>query len=237
MASGLRWNESYDPGDLGLSDIAQMIVAETDHLAYASSRPLEVPPGTRWSYFSGDTMLLSGVLEAVTGRTAGEYAREKTFDPIGMNSAEWWLDAAGHTTTYCCLDATSREFAKLGLLYLRGGEWNGTQVVPADWVEVSTSPSVVEHYGYQWWLDDTPSGHSMYIAIGVDGQYICVVPALDLVVVRNGRYFKYDGPAQADPSLWARIPADGLLPGQGTIAPDEWSDDDFIGRVEAAILD
>lgn len=237
MASGLRWEESYNPADGGTSDIIQMIVSERDHLAYAASRPVEVAPGTRWLYSSGDTMLLSGVLEAVTGGSATDYAREKIFAPIGMSPVDWWLDATGQTATYCCLDTPSRQFAKFGLLFLRGGDWNGVQVVPSDWVEVSTSPSVAAHYGYQWWLDVTPGGNEMFSARGFDGQYIYVIPALDLVVVRNGHYDKYDGPAQADPSLWARIPSSGLLPGQGSVPPDRWSDDEFLGHIEASIIE
>lgn len=235
MASGLQWEESYNPADGGTSDIIQMIVQAEDHLAYAVSRPVEVAPGTRWLYSSGDTMLLSGVLEVVTGGTATAYAREKLFDRIGMSPVDWWLDASGRTATYCCVDTPSRQFAKFGLLYLRGGEWNGEQIVPTDWVDISTAPSVAAHYGYQWWLDVTPSGHDMFSARGFDGQYIYVIPALDLIVVRNSHYDKYDGPAVANGSLWAQIPSSGLLPGQGTVPPDSWSDDEFLGRIEAAI--
>jgi len=237
MASGLAWDESYDPSDVASSDIIQMILLQPDQLAYAASRPLEVAPGTRWSYSSGDTMLLSGVLEAATGGAAGSYARERLFDPIGMDPVDWWLDAAGHTATYCCIDTPTRQFAKFGLLFLRGGEWDGRQVVPRDWVDVSTSPSVASHYGYQWWLDTTPGGRDMFSARGHDGQYIYVIPELDLVVVRNGHYDKYDGEPQADPSLWSLLPSDGLVEGLGSIPPDTFRDDDFIGPIEASILD
>jgi CubicO group peptidase (beta-lactamase class C family) len=239
MSSGLLWDEDYTPDDL--SNIIQMIVFEPDHLVYAAAQPAEVPPGTRFSYSSGDTMLLSGVLEAVTGKTVGEYAREKLFAPLGMDPVDWWRDAAGHTATYCCLDTPSRQFAKFGLLYLRGGRWENRQVVPAEWVSASiTSSDVWEGYGYQWWLTGRthPSlPDDLYDADGHDGQFIYVIPSLDLVVVRNSHYDKYPGPPIADPSLWARLPSDGLIPGQGTIPPDSWSDADFLAPIIASIRD
>lgn len=235
MASGLKWSESYDPDDLTSSDIIQMILLSEDHLAYAASRPLEFAPGTRWSYSSGDTMLLSGVLQAVTGGNAGSYAREKLFDPIGMSPVDWWTDAIGQTATYCCIDTPARQLAKFGLLYLRGGEWAGTQVVPRDWVATSTSPSVVPYYGHQWWLDETPGGREVYSAQGHDGQFIYVVPDLDLVVVRTGHYDKYPGAPRADPSLWTLLPSDGLGDNLGSVPPDRWSDHEFLAPIEASI--
>ncbi len=235
MASGLVWNESYDPSDLSSSDIIQMILLSDDHLDYARARPLGFTPGTRFNYSSGDTMLLSGALQIVTGGNAGAYAREKLFDPIGMEPVDWWTDFVDQTATYCCIDTPTRQFAKFGLLFLRGGEWDGTQIVAADWVATSTSPSVVERYGYQWWLSTTPEGREMYSARGHDGQYVYVVPALDLVVVRNGHYDKYEGEPRADPSLWSLLPSDGLVEGLGSVSPDSWSDDEFIGPIEASI--
>lgn len=237
MESGLEWDEDYTPDDV--SDIIRMIVLERDHLAYAAGRPLQVAPGTRFSYSSGDTMLLSGVLEAVTGGRAGDYAREKLFGPIGMEPVDWWRDAAGHTATYCCLDTPSRQFAKFGLLYLRGGRWEDRQVVPAEWVQASTTPQGVwEGYGYQWWLTGrTNAGlpRDLYSARGHDGQYIYIVPSLDLVVVRNGHYDKYPGEPMANPSLWALLPSDGLVKGRGTVPPDSWSDTEFLGPILRSI--
>lgn len=236
MASGLQWSESYDPADITSSDIIQMIVLTANQLEYAANRPAEVPPGTRFNYSSGDTMLLSGVLEVVTGGRASFYAREKLFEPIGMDPVDWWRDAADHTVTYCCLDTPARQFAKFGLLYLNDGAWGDQQVVPADWVAASTRPSVADFYGYQWWLDTTPGGRDMYSARGHDGQYIYVIPALDLVVVRNGYYDKFDGEPRADTSLYGRLPSGGRVPGLGTQNPDRWSDDDFLQHIEDAVL-
>jgi len=124
-----------------------------------------------------------------------------------------------------------------GLLYLRGGEWDGARVVPADWVDASTSPSPsYAGYGYQWWLGTGASLPDYFSARGHDGQYIYVVPSLDLVVVRSGHYDKYAGEPVADPSLWARLPSDGLIEGAGTRPPEDgWDDEEFLGPIVAAI--
>lgn len=241
MASGLDYTESYNPGDLESSDIIQMVLFQQDQLAYAAGRPALEEPGTVWNYSSGDTQLLSGVLEQVTGMSAAEYAEEKLFEPLGVDQVEWWRDAEGHTLTYCCLDTTSRDFARFGLLYLEGGAWEGQQVVPEEWVADSLEPSdALEGYGYQWWLtgvgnDELPD--DLYAARGHDGQYTYVVPSLDLVVVRNGTYIKHDGEPVADPNLFEFYP-DGIDPSRGTVAPDPsvgWDDAEFLAPILEAV--
>ena len=104
MGSGLDWVENYDPESIGDSDIIRMVTGERDQLAYAVSQPAEEPPGSRFSYSSGDTMLLSGVIEQATGMPADEYATDVLFEPLGLERAEWWRDGEGHTLTYCCFD-------------------------------------------------------------------------------------------------------------------------------------
>lgn len=240
MGSGLDWVEDYDPSAIGESDIIRMVTGERDQLAYAASQPAEVAPGTRWSYSSGDTMLLSGVLEQATGMPADEYATDVLFEPLGLDRAEWWRDGGGHTLTYCCFDSTSRDFARFGQLYLQDGRWGDDQVVPEDWVEESLVPSDAseqagEPYGYQWWLGE-PDGidEDVFAAVGHDGQWIYVIPDLDMVVVRNGTYVKNPGPPVADPNLFPVYPSDGFVPGQGTAPPDDWDAAEFLGPIIAS---
>ncbi|MCC5950812.1 MAG: serine hydrolase [Acidimicrobiia bacterium] len=239
MASGLDFTESYDPADLESSDIIQLVLASPDQLTYAADRPELEEPGTVFNYSSGDTLLLSGVLEQVTGMSAAEYAEQKLFGPLGIEQVEWWEDAVGTTLTYCCLDTTSRDFARFGQLYLDGGAWQGEQVVPAAWVEVSVEPSpAADYYGFQWWLtgvrdDDLPD--DLYSARGHDGQFIYVIPSLDLVVVRNGTYIKHDGEPVADPSLYEFYPS-GLVEDRGTLRPSPgWSDAEFLAPIIESI--
>jgi CubicO group peptidase (beta-lactamase class C family) len=239
MGSGLTWVEDYDPAAIGASDIIRLVTGERDQLAYAASRPAQVAPGTRWSYSSGDTMLLSGVLEQATGMPADEYATEVLFEPLGLERAEWWRDGAGHTLTYCCLDSTSRDFARFGQLYLQEGRWGDEQVVPEAWVAESLVPSAPseeagEPYGYQWWLGEPAGTEDVFAAVGHDGQWIYVIPGLDMVVVRNGTYVKNPGPPIADPNLFPLYPSDDIVPGQGTAPPDEWDVAEFLGPIIAA---
>ncbi len=240
MGSGLDWVEDYDPASAAESDIIRMVTGERDELAYAASQPPEVAPGSRFSYSSGDTMLLSGVIEQATGMPADAYATDVLFEPLGLDRAEWWRDGAGHTLTYCCFDSTSRDFARFGQLYLQGGRWGDRQVVPEQWVDDSLVPSDASEeagdpYGYQWWLGE-PEGidEDVFAAVGHDGQWIYVIPGLDMVVVRNGTYVKNPGPPVADPNLFPVYPSDGLVAGQGTSPPDDWDTSEFLGPILAS---
>ncbi|HEY8525888.1 MAG TPA: serine hydrolase [Acidimicrobiales bacterium] len=235
MSSGLAWVEDYAPSSAGQSDIIRLVTGEADQLAYAASRPAANEPGEVWSYSSGDTMLLSAVIEEATGMSAAEYAEQELFEPLGMERVDWWQDAAGHTLTYCCLDTTSRGFARFGLLYARQGQWGDEQLVPEDWVEESLEPAPASDgaYGYQWWLDPVEGlPDDAFAAQGHDGQFIYVIPSLDLVVVRNGTYVKDPGPAVADPNLFEHYPPQGIVPGRGTINPErEWDAAEFLSPI------
>ena len=233
MASGLDWNEDYDPAAIQESDIIQQVLYNTDQLAYAADRPAATTPGTSFNYSSGDTMLLSGVIEQATGMSVAEYGEQELFGPLGIDQVDWWQDAEGHTLTYCCLDTTSRDFARFGQLYLNGGAWGDEQVVSAEWVVESVTPSPsFEGYGYQWWLEGATDDRlpaDTFAAEGHDGQFIYVIPSLDLVVVRNGRYVKHDGPPIADPSLFGYYPSDGLGVNRGTFPPENgWDHAAFL---------
>jgi CubicO group peptidase (beta-lactamase class C family) len=239
MASGLSWTEDYRPAG-GTSDITQMVLT-ADELAYASSREVATEPGTRFNYSSGDTMLVSGVLARATGMSALEFGMKELFGKIGMAPLHWWRDANAKTLTYCCIDTPSRQFAKFGLLFLERGMWDGQRIISERWIDESlaASPSFAG-YGYFWWLigrTNSALPADTYAARGVDGQHIYVVPSLDLVVVRSGHYDKFAGDTLADPNLFFSYPSFGLIPDAGTIPPDSWSDQDFLGPIVSAVVD
>jgi hypothetical protein len=237
MSSGLDWSESYSPTDAQTSNVIQMVAQEADQLAYARSIESDAIPGTRFRYSSGDSMLLSGVIAQATGMPADEYAQEKLFDPLGIDQIEQWRDAAGNTLTYCCIDTTTRGFARFGQLYLQEGRWGDEQIVPASWVAASTAPAATSTgYGYQWWLSSV-RGIPYFQARGHDGQYLYVVPSLDLVVARNGTYNKAAVEPIADPNLFVHIPPQNLIPGSGTIGPSSWSHGQFLGPIIDSIAD
>ena len=159
------------------------------------SRPMIAEPGTKFRYDSGAVILTSAILEARYGVHADRFAEEQLFAPLGIERYEWFRNAEGHPHTGGGLDLRSQDVAKLGLLYLRGGLWDGRQVVPSAWVDTSLSRHVEFDrprgrsvgYGYLWWvLPPDPDGAGeldIYGAFGFRGQYIFVVPEHDLVVV------------------------------------------------------
>ena len=157
---------------------------EPDQLAYSMDRMPVRSPGERYSYVNEDSMVLGGVVSTVFAAATAQVAQDELFGPIGLEAA-WWIDGAGNALTYCCLDSTARDMARFGLLYARGGNWAGEQLVPADYVAESTSGLVYNgYYGLHWWV----LGDGVFAAIGLYSQYVYVVPEHDLVVTRFGQY-------------------------------------------------
>lgn len=186
----LEMRTGLAPASRGDSNIYTFGGTNGDQLAYALNRsPRTTPRTDNWAYQNTDSMLLAGILEESTGQNVRDYADIQLFSKIGM-TADWWTDEAGHAMTYCCIDATTRDFARFGLLFARNGRWDGEQVVPADWVAESiTVPSGTsnQYYALQWWV--SPSGGYFYSA-GLHTNNIYIFPDLDLVVVRNSLYSK-----------------------------------------------
>jgi CubicO group peptidase (beta-lactamase class C family) len=146
-------------------------------------------PGTSFYYDSGLPHLLSAIIQRTTGQTLREYAQQKLFDPLGISDVSWAADPQGVTLGNTGLMLRSPDLAKLGYLYLQHGRWNGTQVLPEEWVTASTRKQMEtkglmnaaedDGYGYLWWIDSWGG----YSAHGFGGQYIFVLPAQDMVVV------------------------------------------------------
>ena len=146
-------------------------------------------PGATFFYDSGAPHVLSAIIQQTTGMTTQEYAQEKLFDPLGISAITWQTDPRGIPLGCTGLELSPRDMAKLGYLYLNHGQWNGEQLVPAEWVEKSTTKHMEtkglmnaaedDGYGYFWWID----GYGGYSAHGFGGQYIFVIPKLNLVAV------------------------------------------------------
>lgn len=182
MTSGL---ESTSFGNYG------SWVASRNWVRTALARPLQAEPGTRFSYSTGGTHLLSATLSRAAGRSTHDFAREHLFAPLGIRRSAWARDRQGVHMGGNNLSLLPRDMLKFGQLYLNRGRWNGEQLLPWQWIDESTRPGLVGPrgrgriyggYGYLWWL----RGHrerGAYIASGYGGQYIYVAPAEDLVVV------------------------------------------------------
>jgi len=145
-------------------------------------------PGTSFVYQDEAAHLISKVITVVTGKTVLEWANEFLFEPIGVASHHWPADAMGITAGQAGLEWSARDMARFGHLYLHQGSWQGRQVIPAEWVDVSTQiqheggPPVNQGYGYFWWVAEY-GGYRTFFAGGFGSQRIFVVPELDLVVV------------------------------------------------------
>lgn len=183
MASGIAWNEDYeDPAsDVAIAG-ALNGVALTDYLY---SKPRVAAPGTRFNYNTAESNLVGEVLRAAIGMNAGPYLSQKIWQPMGMAFDGNWLLSSpfGRETGGCCISATLRDYARLGLFALADGVLpGGTRVLPEGWITASTAPSQgYEGYGYKWWL----YGEGRYGARGVFGQAIFIDPAANLVVAAH----------------------------------------------------
>lgn len=163
-----------------------------DPVQYLLRLPLVGKPGEKFAYSCSGPHLLTALLKNKTGCDVMFYARQKLFEPMGIAKYGWAVDPQGVHYGSTGLQLTAPDMARLGYLYLRQGRWNGQQLIPADWIRESTAKhietpemNVAENmgYGYGWWIDSAWDGFSAH---GFGGQYIFVVPKLDLVVVFTG---------------------------------------------------
>ncbi len=204
MSDGLDFTEDYfNPFR---SDVLPMLFGEhrEDMAAYVASRDLKHEPGTHFTYSSGTANLLSSLVrDAVGGRQVDYeiFMRERLFNPIGMTSAEPEFDGSGTWVGSSWLHATARDWARFGLLMLRGGAWDGQQIVPEGWIDYMRTPLAHDPkgvYGAMTWLNTGRLEEQVpirleglpadtFIASGHRGQYIIMVPSKDLVIVRLGR--------------------------------------------------
>lgn len=211
FGSALQWRESYEHEPYQVSSVIAMLYGEgrLDAAGFVLAHPLEAEPGTRWQYSTGDSTVLGAVVRGALEPTHGpKYAWKLLFDRLGMTSAVQERDAQGNPLGGSMFYATPRDMARFGYLYLNDGCWANERILPEGWVQSSTtvSPTYLRSTvkpedgpsGWQWWLnrkvpeqqvDALPWAgvpEDAYAANGHWGQYIVVIPSLDLVIVRTG---------------------------------------------------
>ena len=147
-------------------------------------------PGSVFTYNSSTSHLLSAILTTSTKNKTLDFARQTLFEPLGITSAYWHTDPKGYNIGGFGLSLPARDLAKIGFLYLNDGYWEGTSIVPYTWVRESTQQKIQAYghpvygrfgYGYQWWVKEV-DGCRSFRAWGRRGQFIVVVPELDLVI-------------------------------------------------------
>ncbi|MCB1646353.1 MAG: serine hydrolase [Pseudomonadales bacterium] len=215
MSSGTLWNEDYSDPEADVFKLGAIMAAGGSLQEMIKTLKRERDPGTFNQYNSTDTQVLGLLLRQVTGRSVADYMEEKLWHPLGMESNGYWMtDDEGAEMTFGGLNATARDYAKLGQLYLQNGNWQGRQIVPSDWVKASVTPDAphlqpgenplsdyVMGYGYQWWIPEGKDGE--FSAIGVYNQFIYVHPPSQTVIVKlsaNSNYGMTD-----DESSWREL--------------------------------
>ena len=196
MRSGIDWavpGQTYDDG----THPTVVLEASDAWIDYVVAQPVGTDPGTRFDYNDGVSVLLGKIVREATGQRLDEWAEERLFRPIGIDEYYWKITPDGEVDSEGGLYLSTHDLARIGYLMLRGGEWDGRQIVSREWVEASTSPVVPDvapdndrpdsGYGYQWWVPMHENGETrVFAGNGYGGQFLHVVPEYDLISVFNG---------------------------------------------------
>jgi CubicO group peptidase (beta-lactamase class C family) len=200
MSSGLEFSEVYKAGSM--SDVILMLFKRGDTGAFSANKSLAHPPGTHWEYASGTTNILSRIHKQLFADLQDyiHYPHQRLFRKLNMDSAVMEMDESGVYVGSSYMYATPRDWAKIGMLLMQQGKWNGEQILSESWVKYCLTPADTApkgNYGAQIWLNAGEPGHpenrphpglpsSMYYLSGFEGQNVLVLPDHDLVVVLMG---------------------------------------------------
>jgi CubicO group peptidase (beta-lactamase class C family) len=211
MTAGYRWDEISGPyiklfatffkGEDVYSNKNDggKLAQSNDWIKYMLDYPMKTVPGDEFVYNSGCSILLSGILKKATGQSAEAFAAKNLFEAIGITDWQWETGPGGITNTGGGLRLHPVDMAMFGYLYLKNGRYSSKQLISENWVKESTTKKVLnikmprqkvlEDYGYHWWrfADETVRSHlktnDLFFAKGGGGQFIFVIPHLEMVVV------------------------------------------------------
>jgi CubicO group peptidase (beta-lactamase class C family) len=214
MSSGLDCTSANDEQTL------KEMERSPDFVQFTLDRKMTTEPGTRFVYCSPGMHLLSAILQKATGMTALEFARLYLFGPLGIQDVIWPTDTQGFNLGWAGVRLHPHDTARIGLLWLNHGRWEGKQVVSGEWVEDSVRTQVKtgrdDDYGYGWWIT---GDEGEFAAIGRGGQRIQVWPSINVLLVMTGggvdiddiepmitpAFMGRDKPLPANPSGVARL--------------------------------
>jgi CubicO group peptidase (beta-lactamase class C family) len=204
MATGVNYSEDYRDPKSGAALIgAALLTGSPSFREYAQSiQPTKTSPGTRFEYQSVNSQVLGLLLEKVTGKRLNVYAQEKLWSKIGAESDAFFYESNKQpdTCAFACFNATVRDYARVGLMMLQGGELGGQRVLSNAWVHDSTTPDAPYlkpkpggpeggyGYAYQWWVP--PGNDGVFMGLGIYGQCIYVNPARHVVIVQTSAWPK-----------------------------------------------
>ncbi|OJI94894.1 hypothetical protein LY10_04254 [Planktotalea frisia] len=217
MASGVTFDEDYLDQTSDINKMGRVLAlgGSMDGFAADLSETF-AEPGTDWQYVSIDTHIISMIIRGATGREIAPLLSEKVIIPMGLEASPYYLtDGNGVAFVLGGLNLRTRDYARMGQMFLQNGAYNGQQIVPADWVAASTVPSAPTAqgeygYGYQWWMPkDGREGE--FLARGVYGQYIYINRPLGVVIASNAadRKFRDEGVGDYNIEIFRKI-AEGL---------------------------
>ena len=193
MSAGMDWDEAY----ASLFSVTTHGYYGNDLYNLIMSLDIVDTPGVQYSYRSGETQLLSFVVEAATGETISRYAEKRLWQPMMAGQDAFWLldKKDGDEKSFCCFHTTARDAARFGRLMLNKGNWNGKQLVSKEYIEEAMTPASylkdqwgkdpLSYYGFQTWIMDYKGEKCPYFR-GMLGQYIIAIPSKNAIVVRLG---------------------------------------------------
>ena len=208
MSSGVLFNEDYADHDSDINRFGRAVATGTSMRDFSKTLTREREPGTYMHYVSINTQVLGFLLQEVTTKSISQYLYEKIWNPLGMeDSAYFILDDVKDEFALGGLNATLRDYAKFGLLYLQNGHWSDNQIISKQWIEDSHKTDGIHlvpgeretssnpwGYGYQWWVPGFPD--TDYTASGVYNQYIYIDPLSEIVIAKTSSNYKYTSELQ-----------------------------------------
>ncbi len=177
MTSGISWPE------FGNWEFITSLVNSHDWVKFILDRPMAHEPGKAFNYSSGGSHLLSAIISRTTGISAFEYAQKHIFNPLNIDNITWMFDPHGNSNGGFGIEMSPYDMVKIGILYLNKGKKEKNSLIPEYWINESLKPNILAsralgHYGYQWWIKDFG-----YFAMGNGGQFIFVIPNMNIVAV------------------------------------------------------
>ena len=185
--------------------------------------PLLFNPGEGMRYNTFETHLLSAIITKATQQSTLEYANQNLFEPMGIDCDAWEQDPQGYYFGGTSMYFTPQEMALLGYTYLNDGRLNGIQIVPAEWVELTLTPSTnAQHpnawgalknynYAWLWWLGQI-NDYNLFMGLGYAGQFVMVFPELNLIVVVTAHQDVYPDTAEIQELTVLHIISDYIIP-------------------------
>ncbi|MDM5239452.1 6-aminohexanoate hydrolase [Bacillus cereus] len=188
MTTGEDWKE-FGNGVVFPNDF----VESDNWVRYILEKPLIEEMGTRMNYNSGSSHLLSYIIQQATGMSTKQFAKRYLFEPLAISEYEWQQDPQGIYVGGFGMKMKSKDLLKLGILCLQNGNWQGNEIISSKWIKESSKAlfETYEHvgaYGFHWWILNNERFHipyCMYFAMGYGGQYIVIIPQLELVAVMS----------------------------------------------------